>query len=375
MKIWVIGRSYPEKNNRMSGSFELEQAKLLAKHGHEVIYIACVFHPFRKVKRWGFCNWIEENVHIYTCSQPYFPGRMRIYMDNFQMKVWKGLVDDVENKEGIPDIIHVHYPTLLTQPKLIMTYKTKKTRIIATEHWSAVQTGQLNKHELKQLKEYVSEADQFICVGRPLKEKIQELTQTKNQLHVIPNVVPNFFTCKQKEGGGFRFIAVGRLVPVKQFDHLIRAFHQAFSNQKDICLTIVGGGREYKRLKKIVDKLDASEQIKLLGTLPRDLTADAISESDVLVCYSRLETFGVPVIEAWYCGLPVIASDAIGFSEYFDRSLGLLVSCNDDNALKESLKKIRNEYGKYSKEHIHRFAVNNFSENAVYEKIMKVYNE
>ena len=37
MKIWVIGRSYPEPSNNMMGSFEYEQAKMLQKNGEEGI--------------------------------------------------------------------------------------------------------------------------------------------------------------------------------------------------------------------------------------------------------------------------------------------------------------------------------------------------
>lgn len=375
MKIWVIGRSFPEKKNGMSGTFELEQAKLLAKHGHEVSYIACVFHPFKKVKKWGACEWIEDNVHVYTYSKPYFPTRLHIYLNNYQEKTWKKLLDKAEEREGIPDIIHVHYPTLITQPAVIFAYKAKGTKIVATEHWSGVQSGKLNRHQRTQLKTYVSDTDQFICVGKPLKDMTLELSQTKKNINIVPNVVPNFFTCRQKDGDGFRFIAVGRLVPVKQFDHLIKAFWKAFADDKKVTLMVVGGGSEYKRLKKLIDSLGASDQIKLTGMLPRNKTAECISSSDVLVCYSRLETFGVPVIEAWYCGLPVISSDAIGLAEYFDESLGLLGPHNDDKMLAENLNKIKNEYAKYSKEHIHDFAEKNFSEPAVYQKLMHIYSE
>lgn len=346
---------------------------MLARQGHDVTYIACVFHPFKKVKKWGFCSWNEEKVRIYTFSQFYFPARFHIYMNHFQEKVWGKLLSLCEKERGLPDIIHVHYPTMITQPKTILAYKERGIKIIATEHWTAVQTGQINGHERNQLKAYVSEADQFICVGKPLADSVLELTNTKHKVHIVPNVVPDYFTIKKKDWNGFRFVAVGRLVPVKQFDHLINSFWQVYSGNKDVTLTIVGGGSEYKHLKKLVDRLEANEQIKMTGTLPRGETADIISLSDVLVCYSRLETFGVPVIEAWYCGLPVIASSAIGFAEYFNESLGLLIPYDDDKKLETSLSDVRNEYKKYSKDFIHSYADANFSEATVYKKLMKIY--
>ena len=38
MKVWVIGRNVPAAWNNMTGVFELEQAKMLAAHGVEVVY-------------------------------------------------------------------------------------------------------------------------------------------------------------------------------------------------------------------------------------------------------------------------------------------------------------------------------------------------
>lgn len=50
MVIWVIGRNYPLSDNDMQGSFELEQAKMLAWYGNEVHYLACSLHPLKRSK-------------------------------------------------------------------------------------------------------------------------------------------------------------------------------------------------------------------------------------------------------------------------------------------------------------------------------------
>ena len=54
MNVWVIGRGYPTKFNSAKGSFEFEQAKMLAKEGCKVTYLALIFHPFKKIKKWGY---------------------------------------------------------------------------------------------------------------------------------------------------------------------------------------------------------------------------------------------------------------------------------------------------------------------------------
>ena len=98
-----------------------------------------------------------------------------------------------------------------------------------------------------------------------------------------------------------------------------------------------------------------------------------MSKADVLITYSKLETFGVTVVEGWYCGLPAIATTAIGFTEYWNQSLGELISFNDKSQLSRTMEKIKNNYSSYSHEDIQLFAKQCFSENAVYDKLIELY--
>lgn len=375
MKIWVIGRSYPTAKNNMSGSFELEQAQMLARRGHDVTYIACVFHPFKKIKKWGFANWQDGDLRVFVYSQFYFPGRFQIHWDRFRTRRWEQLLSKVETATGIPDVIHLHYPALVSVPQAILPYKDRGARIIATEHWTAVLTQSITKHDQKQLKTYVESADRFICVGRPLKESVIRLTNTKKDISVVPNIVSGFFKISEDRHEGFRFIAAGRLVPVKQFDRIIYAFRQAFADDAGVTLTIVGGGEMMGELRAIVSKLGLDDRVTLTGVLSREQTASKMSEADALVCYSRLETFGVPVIEAWNCGIPAIATDAIGFAEYWKDDLGELISYDDDQRLSQAMRKIVSERDRYSKEKIASFARDHFSEEAVYGMLMALYSD
>ena len=375
LKIWVIGRNYPTPKNKMCGSFELEQAQLLARKGHDVVYITCPFHPLYKVKKWGSVDWQDGGIHVYAYSQLYFPQRFKIYWDSFKSPIWERLLKRVEENEGVPDIIHLHYPTLISVPEPILSFKAKGTKIIATEHLSDVLTGHINVHSRNQLQAYVERVDHFICVGKPLKESVKRLTGTAKNIEVIPNVVPDTFICERQEHKGFNYISVGRLVKGKQFDKLIRAFAKAFSDDKDVSLTIVGGGNQYWRLKKLIDNLGLREQVTLTGVQSRTEVARLMCKADILVSYSRLETFGVTVIEGWYCGLPAIATTAIGFAEYWKESLGELIPFDDESKLIEAMKKVRRVYNAYSVEQIQLFARQCFSEDAVYSRLVNLYNK
>lgn len=374
MRVWVIGRNYPNKENKMCGSFELEQAKALAKLGHDVSYIACVFHPLYKVKNWGYVDWQDGDVHIYAYSHIYAPQRLNIYLDCYKKGIWDRFLKDVERNTGVPDIIHVHYPTLITVPSSILAYKKSGVKVVVTEHWTKVQSGKLNKHEERQLKQYSDGADTIICVGEALKKRVVEITGKEENVIVVPNMVPDDFIVSKKSHSDFRFISVGRLVPVKQFDHIITAFSKCFKDNNKASMTIVGSGRELTRLKRLAKKLGVDKKIHFTGALSRNETARMIADSDVLVCFSKLETFGVPVIEAWYCGIPTIGTDALGFINLWDKSLGELISWEDENALCEAMQYMYTNIDLYSKEYIRRFAVQHFSESKIAETLTAIYS-
>lgn len=373
MKIWVIGRSYPQDSNNMQGSFELEQAKMLANHGHSVTYISCIFHPFKKVKNWGFSNFTEDNVNIITYSQIYTIERMKVHFEFFKNRIWKKLLKFVEGKKGIPDIIHVHYPSNITVADTILSYKQYGVKIICTEHWSQVLNKKIDKYELNQLKKYVKYSDTFLSVSKSLKDSITQLTGSNN-IEILPNMVNENFEISKKRSDKFIFVAVGALTKNKQFDKVIEAFNQEFSNTEECKLRIIGHGKELKNLKNLVKKNKLQDKVIFEGLLSRVETSKKVSESDVLVSFSKSETFCVPIIEAWACGIPVITSDTISVNELWDDRLGFKIVDSTVMTLSKNMRYVFENYEIFDKNYIRNYALANYSEESIYKKLMYYYS-
>lgn len=75
MKIWIIGRGYPTTSSGMWGSFELEQARLLARKGYDVSYIALTLSFFDRKAPRGLRNFQNGGVKVYACSYFFCPGK------------------------------------------------------------------------------------------------------------------------------------------------------------------------------------------------------------------------------------------------------------------------------------------------------------
>ncbi len=378
MKIWVIGRDYPSSQNRLRGSFEIEQAKMLARGGHDVTYLCVSFHPKRKIRNWGYASWKEEGITVCAYSQIFFPERFHIRMDWLCSRAWKKLLSQAEQTVGLPELIHVHYPAMITDPKAILAYQKQGIRIVVTEHWTKVLSKKLNAAESAQLSAYTEHADGFICVGEPLRKSILEQTGTKRPLTVVPNVVDSIFQPQETARSAdepYTFVTAARLVKVKQIDKVIEAVAALRKQGVKLRYLVIGDGTERAALEALTQRLGMQDTVHFYGAQPKEQVAKIVAQSDCLICYSSLETFGVPIIEAWASGIPVISSDCLGLAEYWQDGLGYIVSYKDLSELTDRMKQIMTEPEKYDKQRLAEYARTHFSESVIRGKIENVYRQ
>ena len=371
MNVWVIGRNYPLPQNNMQGSFELEQAKMLGRYGNQVSYLACSLHPRKVIKERGCCAWTEDGVQVHTYSAIFLPRVYPLFLNGLRTKCWAQLLRTVEAQSGLPDVIHVHYPAMLMLAGALRPYHERGVRIVATEHWAKVLKKQLDPAELKQYRAFSQVCDGMVCVGRPLAQSVQELIGLRPV--VIPNVVNAAFAPATHRGDGFTFVCVGRLIRDKQVDAVIRQFAACFKGQTDVRLIVIGGGAEAENLRKLVGEAGVQSQVEMTGTLDRRETAERVAKADCLVCFSRLETFGVPIIEAWASGIPAIASTAAAVVDGFDARLGVEVSPDHPEELGAAMKQIYRHRDAYDPQFLADFARNKYSEDAVSKLLMDLY--
>lgn len=374
MKIWVIGRGYPTPANKMWGTFELEQAKLLARGGHEVSYIALTLSFFDRKDIRGLRAFTEDGVAVHVYSHFYFPGKLGVYLEKFEDGCWRKLFAQAEKQSGLPDLIHVHYPSMITSINEIAACQKRGVRIYATEHWSRVLVNNLKKHERRRLQFYTAQASCFASVSPALEKAVRELAEVRVPTRIIPNIIsPLFFRAKAPaEKSGFTYICVGRLVPLKQFDAVIRAFQQEFPEDQSARLVLIGTGSDRQKLLAMAE---GDSRISLPGELPLEKVAEAIAAADVLVSFSRYETFAAPVAEAWACGRPVIVSEQSGIAPYVTAENGIVVSGERPEQLRRAMLSLRENYGKYRPQQISDYAAAHFNDEAVLAQLNAMYGE
>lgn len=373
MRIIVVGRDYPSKENNMTGSFEYEQAQMLARKGHDVYYIVLDLRSIRHRRKIGFIKTRRDGVNIVTLNVPVGRGLPASIRDKLYTPFRKYQLKILCRKYGVPDIVLVNYPSIFPYSTFIALQK-RGVRIIGTEHWSKVQNQDLPDKNLGYLREFVNRADVVMCVSDALKKSLMELTGTSREIMTIPNSISPVFCYKKTntDEASFSFLAVGRLSKEKGYDKLIQAFCNAFNCCNSIKLHIVGGGQEYKNLQEIILKNNAKSTILLHGVMERKELADFFHKCDVLVMPSDYETFGIPVAEAMACGLPVIVTRNSGVSHYVTNESGITIENNSIECVSSALAYMYDNYKKYNKQLISEYADNNFSEHMVYQTLKDI---
>ena len=134
-----------------------------------------------------------------------------------------------------------------------------------------------------------------------------------------------------------RVIAVGRYVYQKGFDLLIQSWSIVEKECPDWSLTIIGQGNRLE-YESLMDEIHVDRsRCKLMG--PTDTIQDEYMKSSLLVMSSRFEGFGMVLVEAMSCGLPVVSFDCpCGPKDIIqDHVDGLLVEKGNVEKLAESI--------------------------------------
>ncbi|CAG0998140.1 partial GDP-mannose-dependent monoacylated alpha-(1-6)-phosphatidylinositol monomannoside mannosyltransferase, partial [Gammaproteobacteria bacterium] len=138
-------------------------------------------------------------------------------------------------------------------------------------------------------------------------------------------------------------LGMGRLVHKKGFDLLIRAFAQISSEFPQFQLLIAGDGEERGALEKLMDELPRSvrERIVLLGFADRAKTIALFCGCEFFVLSSRLEPFGIVVLEAMAAHKAVLATKSGGVIDLMQPGInGWLVEANDADALARGMREM-----------------------------------
>jgi glycosyltransferase involved in cell wall biosynthesis len=131
-------------------------------------------------------------------------------------------------------------------------------------------------------------------------------------------------------------VHLGRLRKYKAVDVVLKAFVRVRREIADARLAVVGDGPELEALKRLASSLGLDAAVTFTGHARADDVVARLNAAHVCVNASPKEGWGLTVVEANACGVPVVGSDSPGLRDSIhDGKTGFLVPYGDADALAE----------------------------------------
>lgn len=175
----------------------------------------------------------------------------------------------------------------------------------------------------------VCHADRVIVPSNYFHNVVEKWGVTKTRLSTVYNgidfnVIP---TIPNLTPGRPFMVSVGRLVPWKGFLQLIHTI----ARLPDWHLVIVGDGPDRAKLEDVARNIGVGSRIHFTGSLSRAEVFGWLTSANAFVLNTSFESFSFQVVEAMYCGVPIITTHIGSLPELLcDPEEGLLVTPNDE---------------------------------------------
>jgi L-malate glycosyltransferase len=296
----------------------------------------------------------------------YFPVIKQI---NYLLKTYWFIKNEILRNIK-PDLIHSH----LSYPAgFLGTIIQKRMKIpnLITEHSRVTNYFRSRLHKLCVIYAFKNAAS-VIAVSNSLKSELSPLCS--HPVNIINNIV-NTDKFKLTKPKSFQILNIGFLGGLgnnnKGLDILLKA--ASLLQKKDFILHIGGKGILLETYQTMSKEFNIEGNCKFYGEIPRDKITDFYSGLDLFVLPSRYETFGIVLIEAMSCGIPVIATRCGGPEEIVVPSTGILIEKENPEELATAIQCMLKNPGSYNKEDIRKYAVEKFGQSAFIEEITRVY--
>lgn len=354
-------------------------SKTLTKRGHNVT----IFTSDYKVGQ----EWINSSPNIKV-----FPFKTRLNLK--KLLITPSMLKFA--KEGLKefDVIHMH--NYRTFQNIVVHHYAKKYGVpyVLQAHGSLPRS--MTKQKLKWIYDMVfgyrvlKNASKVIAVSQIEVEQYMDMGVPYEKIAIIPNGIDLYEYSNLPPRGYFRkkfdiednekiVLYLGRIHRIKGIDILIDAFENIVKKLNNIRLVIVGPDDGYlDKIKHLIETKNLKNNILLTGPLYGNDKIEAYIDSDVYVLPSRYEIWGMTILEAYACGIPVIASKVGGLKELvLDEVTGLLFTPENIGQLVKSLLFILDDNIRAEKigEKGNQFAKENFTIEKVVDRLEVLYKE
>src|SRR2546427_1785669 len=311
-----------------SGVVATELGMELAARGHDIHFIS-----YRTPLR---MNPNDPRIHFHeveVVSYPLFdPPPYTLALATKMLEVFEA--------ESL-DLLHVHYAIPHSVSALLARSMAVPRRLpfITTLHGTDITLVGSNRSYLPITKFSIEQSDGVTAISKYLLDQTVREFDIKRPIEVIPNFVncdlyvrrPNpEQRAKWAPGGEPILMHLSNFRPVKRITDTIEIFAQVRAKMP-AKLVLIGDGPDRGAAEYLVRKKKLQKEVHFLGK--QDQVYRLLSDADLFLLPSQLESFGLAALEAMACEVPVIATNVGGIPEVIEHRVdGYLVQPGEVSA-------------------------------------------
>jgi len=234
--------------------------------------------------------------------------------------IWSpGLFKELKMNIEEYDIVHAHgYHLLSSVYGCYLAKKRRKTFVLTGHDMLITDDLPLSARIFKRI--YDLSLGRYLLMNTSkiialTEDQIEQYTKRggdKSRIAVIPNAIDleKYMSCENpaKDKSGKSLLFVGRLEKYKGIQDVVGMMPTLLASEPDVRLTIVGGDSGFRQeLEGLSKRLGVSDNIVFAGEVSSEDLLKKYREADIFVLPSRMEGFGIVLLEAMASGLPCVA--------------------------------------------------------------------
>ncbi len=369
MKVLFLTPWYPDEQVRIHGVFIQEQAHALSGQ-HEIVVISSkvdyqAFSFSHRTCQESLVGGLKEYRLVVKRSLPIYN---QVNYLNHSYRFSLQVAADFR-----PDIIHgnIGYPGAAWAWRLA---RSLKVPYVVTEHASNFENHFRSPFHRWLTITPLMRANAVIAVSN------HSASQIENYVHRSVDVIPNLvrthrfsISRDRREPPTIGFLgSLDTPTHAKGLPQLLKALSGIDLPWK---LAVGGGGRLLEEYKQLANELRIQDRCDFAGYIEYDQVPGFMKSIDFFVNVSKHESFGIAIVEAMACGLPVVVYNNGGPADFVNDTNGLLVENQDQEALKHAIEKMIVHHRAYDPASIREQVVRRYSAEAFLARMTDLYNK
>lgn len=289
-------------------------------------------------------------------------------------------------KQLQPDIVHAHYASGYGTTARLVDFHPYILSVWGSDVYDFPYKSKLHRWLIRK---NLYSADRLTSTSHCMMEQTLKIAPTLKSFNIVPFGVDMQKFTKSNNVKMKNEIVIGTVKTLSEkygIDLLIQAFamlkekltvsHPEIAGQ--LILRIVGGGTQRSELEYLAQKLNLKNSITFTGQVSHQQVPLELDKLDIYVALSRLESFGVAIIEAGSMRLPCVVANVGGLPEVVcNNETGIIVPRENPKAAAEALEKLvlnvklQHSMGNAA----YDFVKNHFSWESCVEKMNQVYKQ